>query len=155
MWNTEEIYKTGKPHFDHFCSKNGKILQRWRFWLILHYNCKFLDWLFIETRTCYKYLGVLILALSRTRDVFKLQQSCWMTHVEICHYWQQWTYLFLLGIRDKLYYFTSLERQGCLFFFFWCQDSIQRILYSQSFDTVKYLSDPNEGVILYVLPDFR
>lgn len=37
----------------------------------------------------------------------------------------------------------------------WCQDSIQRILYSQSFDTVKYLSDPNEGVILYVLPDVR
>lgn len=28
--------------------------------------------------------------------------------------WQRWTYLFLLGIRDKLYYFTSLEQQSCL-----------------------------------------
>lgn len=41
------------------------------------------------------------------------------------------------------------------FFFLWCRDSIQRILSSQSFDTVKYLSDPNEGVILYVLSDCR
>lgn len=40
-------------------------------------------------------------------------------------------------------------------FLFWCQDPIQRILHSQSFDTVKYLSDPNEGVILFVLPDVR
>lgn len=38
---------------------------------------------------------------------------------------------------------------------FLVSDSIQRILHSQSFDTVKYLSDPNEGVILYVLPDIR
>lgn len=65
----------------------------------------------------------------------------------------QWTYLFLLGIRDKLYYFTSPEQQEWLFS--WCQDSIHRILYLQSCDTVKYLSAPNEGVILYVLPDFR
>lgn len=49
-----------------------------------------------------------------------------------------------------------LSGSGDLFFFFlWCRDSIQRILSSQSFDTVKYLSDPNEGVILYVLSDCR
>lgn len=65
----------------------------------------------------------------------------------------QWTYLYLLGIGDKLYYFTSPEQQEWLFF--WCQDFIHRILSLRSCDTVKYLSDANEGVILYVLPDFR
>ena len=40
-------------------------------------------------------------------------------------------------------------------FHFWYQGSIQRILHSQSFDTLKEMSDPNEGVILYVLSDVR
>lgn len=72
------------------------------------WSCKFLDWLFIETRACNKYLGIFIVALSKTRYVLKLQQSCWMTHMAMCHYWQQWTYLFLLSIADKLYYFILL-----------------------------------------------
>ena len=40
-------------------------------------------------------------------------------------------------------------------FIFWYGDPIQRIPYTQSFDTVKYPSEPNEGVILYVLKDIR
>lgn len=78
MWNTEEIDKIGKPHFDHFCRKMARSCKDGGFgWSHINLNnCKFLDWLFIETRTCNKYLGIRILALSRTRDVFELQQSC-------------------------------------------------------------------------------
>lgn len=45
---------------------------------------------------------------------FQLQQSGRMTCMEII--WQQWTCLCLLGIGDRLYYFTSPEQQRCLSF---------------------------------------
>lgn len=49
-----------------------------------------------------------------------------------------WTHLFLLGITDKLYY-------KCLFL---VNTVDSEDLYSPSFNTVMYLSDPNQGVML-------
>lgn len=137
-----------KTHFNHFLWQgHANLLDLVDPTLI----CKTANlWTGFSLKHCNRYVEILSLATTML--------SSFDNHVEWLM-WKdaingiQWTYLFLLGIRDKLYYFTCPEQQEWLFS--WCQDSIHRILYLQSCDTVKYLSDPNEGVILYVLPDFR
>lgn len=118
MHETKETSEISKALFiDHYCTERCQRFPKYSMygWFCIHAcDSKFLGCFFHQNKDSHKYFSNFILGLSGTRADFFFFLSL-NSHVEwlIWKYaiiWQQWTYIFLLGIRDKLYYFTSLEQ---------------------------------------------